>query len=370
MKDEWALVTEGSGGASRAAVATVQCLAAAGYRAAVTVSTGNATLAAASRFCARRVQVPSARDDPEGYARALRDELDRNTYLTAFPASDAAALALDPRIVRFQDKLAWPERARAVGLETPSSRVFDSAAELISARHEFEYPLIVKPNLKRFLAVRIKSPEALAAYRGDGPLIVQQYLDAPAGGVLGLMWHGRLVAAVHLRYLRVWPYPCGTAAAAETIKADPKLDERLERFFSDFEGVFHVDMLGSHLIDVNPRVHATLPVAAAAGVNLVGLYCDLLNGAPVRFTRGRAGLFYRWIEGDVRFALRGLGERRLSMRSALAGLAPRRGTAHSFERIDDPIPLLMRVGSAVRRIASRSGSPTRPTIRGPIVRSH
>ncbi|MEK6206469.1 MAG: hypothetical protein AABM32_02400 [Chloroflexota bacterium] len=299
----------------------------------------------------------------------MRDELDRNTYLTAFPASDAAAFALDPTVLRFQDKLTWPKKAGSVGLETPPSQTFGSTAELISASSELEYPLIVKPNLKRFLAVRIKSSEQLAAYQGDGPLIVQQYIDAPARGVLGLMWRGRLAGAVHLRYLRVWPYPCGTAAAAETISADTNLEERLEAFFTDFEGIFHVDMLGSYLIDVNPRVHATLPAAAAAGANLVGMYCDLLAGAPVRPMRGRPGVFYRWIEGDLRSVFRGVRERRLTIRSAVAALAPRRATAHSFERLDDPAPMLMRVGLAVRRVASPP-APTRLSMKEPTPRSH
>lgn len=73
---------------------------------------------------------------------------------------------------------------------------------------------------------------------GQGPLIVQPYIGDQLGGVLGLMHEGNLVASVRLRYLRIWPYPCGTAAAAITVSSDRRLDDRLEGFFQGYEGIF------------------------------------------------------------------------------------------------------------------------------------
>jgi hypothetical protein len=94
MAGEWVLVTEGGDGQSRAAVAAVRALATDGYRPAVTEYQG-LSLAGASRHCARRVPVPLGEVDPEGYAKAVRAELESRSYLAMFPGSDAALVALD-----------------------------------------------------------------------------------------------------------------------------------------------------------------------------------------------------------------------------------------------------------------------------------
>ncbi len=344
MSDRWALVTEGrTNGGSRAAVAAVRALAIAGYRAAVTVS-GGPTLAAASRFVSRRVRVPSGDLDPTAYTAALSAELKSGGYLAAFAASEIAALALDPSVSRFQNKLVWPEQAHAVGLETPSTRVFASFQDLLEASEELEYPLIIKPSIKSFVAQRVRNRSELPSHLdGQGPLIVQPYIGDQLGGVLGLMHEGNLVASVRLRYLRIWPYPCGTAAAAITVSSDRRLDDRLEGFFQGYEGIFHVDLVGTYLIDVNPRLHATLPAAVASGVNLVALQCEILEGRPVRATRGRAGVLFRWIEGDIRSVMTSFRRGDMSAGAAFTALRPRRRTVHGFEAANDVGPVLLRL---------------------------
>jgi hypothetical protein len=160
---------------------------------------------------------------------------------------------------------------------------------------------------------------------------------------------------VHLRYLRVWPAPCGTIAAAETVPSDGDLEERLATLFGAYEGLFHVDLSGPYLLDVNPRIHASLPVAAAAGVDLVPLYCDVLRGARREPVRGRPGLFFRWLEGDARSVLWNLRRRQIRPLPALRALAPRRGAVHSYGSLRDPGPAIARMRFAVRRIqAGRS----------------
>ena len=108
--------------------------------------------------------------------------------------------------------------------------------------------------------------------------------------------------------------------------------------------LFQADVAGPYLIDLNPRSFASLSLAMAAGVNLVGIYCDLLRGEAVAPVRGRAGVFYRWLDADVRYALQGIRAGRLSIREAMAMLAPRHGTARGGpESMFDPVPLAARV---------------------------
>jgi hypothetical protein len=348
------LITEGGTGESRAAVAAVRALAAAGYRAAVTIS-DTLSLAGASRSCAARVPVPPVVTDPHGYAAAVRAELASGPYLAVLPASDPALLALDFPVRHLLDKIACAEAARRVGLKVPPTHIFASIAELLDAASQLEYPVVVKPAIKKYLAVRVESPEKLIATFApridqEGRMIVQPYLGAALRGVVGLAWKGHLLQTMHMRYHRLWPVPCGTVASASTIAPDPELEERLARLLEGYDGVFHADLAGHYLLDVNPRIHATLPLALASGTNPVARYGDLLRGQRVNPAHSRAGIFFRWLEGDVRSVLRGVRDGQLGAWSAVRALMPRRGTVHSYESWRDPGPLWTRARYIARRL--------------------
>ncbi len=133
MSEQCVLVTEGMRvGLSRAAVAAVRALDRGGYRSVVTVS-GGPSLAAASRACSRRVEVPPADEDPLGYAEAVRAASARDSYLTVLPASEAALLALDVPVRHLQDKAVAARVATDVGLRVPPTRVLGSHDELLAA---------------------------------------------------------------------------------------------------------------------------------------------------------------------------------------------------------------------------------------------
>jgi len=347
----WVLVTSGDHRVSRAAAAAVKALALAGYRPAVTVS-GGASIASVSRYCRRRVAVPSVTSDPEGYARAIRMELRRTPYLTVLPITEAVLLALDLPILHLVNKVECAAIAVRAGIRVPESRLFSSAQELRDHAQLLDYPVVIKPDIKRQPAFRADSPADVRSARlVEGRFVAQPYLEDELRGVLGLMWQGKLVASVHMRYIRIWPVPCGTAAAAETVSPDLDLERRLEALLAGYQGLFHVDLAGPYLLDVNPRVHATLPVGISAGVNLVALYCDLLRGRSVDPVRAPRGHFYRWIEGDVRTVLQSVRNGRMSVLSAALALAPRRGAAHSFEALLDPAPMAVRLAQIATHLA-------------------
>ena len=140
---------------------------------------------------------------------------------------------------------------------------------------------------------------------------------------------GKGVASGHRRHTRISPFPRGTAAAAETVSPEVDLECRREALLAGYQGFFHLGLAGPYLLDVNPRVQATLPVGISAGVNLVALYCDLLRGRSVEPVRAPPGHFYRWIEGDVRSVLESVRNGRMSVLSAVRALAPRKGAAQS-----------------------------------------
>jgi predicted ATP-grasp superfamily ATP-dependent carboligase len=341
------LVTHGGSGQSRGTVSTVRALAADGWQPTVTVS-GTLSMAGASRFCAGRIKVPYAGED--GYPEAVLGEFESGNYAALIPTSDVALVALKFPVRHLMDKVSCARAAVAAGLGVPPSQTFGSRAELIAASEDLDYPVVIKPALKRYSATRVDWPVKLAgALKQEGPVIVQPYLSDKLRAVVGLMWEGEMLAAVHLDYVRVWPMPCGTTASAISVTPDEETEGGLSKLLAGYNGIFHAEFAGDYLLDLNPRVHGTLPVAVAAGVNLPALYCRLETGESVRRTRGEPGKFFRWIEGDFRSVMRNVREGRLGVMAAAREIGPRRGTTHSYESLTDPGPLLARLAFAARR---------------------
>ena len=274
-------------------------------------------------------------------------------YVTAFFATDAALLAVDAPVRHLLDKATCGELARAAGLEAPPTQVFESGAQLLTAAAQLEYPVIVKPALKLSPARFVDGPGALASASGEvgGRVLVQPVIDGEFHGLSGLAHQGRLVATMHTRYLRMWPQPCGTVAAAETVLPDDDLEARVADLLRDYDGPFHLDFAGRYLLDVNPRIHATLPLAVRGGANLVAMYCELLQGRSVPNVRVAPGLRFRWMEGDIRSVLWN-ARRGSPVSSTLGALLPRRRTVHSFVTIRDPGPAVARAGYMVRRLSA------------------
>lgn len=293
----WVLVADGSLGQNRSALAAVRALGTAGYRVTVTQS-GPRSLAGASRFCSGVVPTPPA--GAAQFAAEIRRELSFRHYLTVIPASDAAIMALPSSGETYVDKTSLPDLARAAGLVVPPGQEYRSHRELLAA--SLPYPCVVKTSVKTAygaLSARLlRSPEDLRALRGAvGPFLVQPFVESPMHSICGVMWRRELVVRVHQRHLRLWPPVCGDACAAVTSDPDPVLCSRVERLMGDYEGVFQAEFAGEHLLDVNPRVYASLPLATSAGVNLVAYYCDLLQGRTPVPAQAATGVGYRWWGG-------------------------------------------------------------------------
>lgn len=338
------LVTDGGNGQGRSALAAVRGLARGGWNPVVTV-TGRPSLAAWSRHRAEVREMPGVSDGVETYGAALRQEVVEGRYAAVMPASDVALAALGSPVTSLLDKVSLAAAAADVGLSSPQARRFASWDELVDGVHGLVFPVVVKPRRSTAPARSFDGPAALLAAPVSGELLVQRRIDEPMSAVCGVCHEGRLVAVVHQRYLRTWPVPCGTAAAAETVAADTQIEARLERLLDGHEGVFQAQFAGHELLDVNPRVYGSLALAIAAGVNLPSLHCALATGAtapPAAPLRGRTGVRYRWLEGDLRHVARAVARREMAPSEALAAIRPRRHTAHSVTTLTDPLPGLAR----------------------------
>src|SRR6476619_7073135 len=99
------LVTDGASdwyGQSRPSLGAGRALGAAGYRAAVTVSTAE-SLAASSRYCIRKVRIPDVHSP--GYVEGVHEELARNPYVCLLATSDTAVIALGQPGAELIDKV-------------------------------------------------------------------------------------------------------------------------------------------------------------------------------------------------------------------------------------------------------------------------
>jgi hypothetical protein len=336
------LVTDDGGGHARSAVAAVRALAQAGYEPTVAAS-GSGSLAAASRHTRRVIAVPPP--DRADYARIIHSFVLDGGYLATFPSSDAAVLALGAPVEQLLDKSALATRSEAAGFGALRSRSYPSAEALLAHAGQLDYPVVVKPIFSHFPARRATdSSDVYHLPLGTGPLLVQPWIDDPMRAVAGVVWDGDLVAVVHQRYLRTWPPDCGTAAAAETVAPDLEVEGRLLTLLAGYTGIFQAQLAGDFLLDLNPRVYGSLPLAVASGVNLPAILCALLRGEMVEQRRAQPGVAYRWLEGDLRHILAGVRAGRLSVAAAASAVRPRRRTAHSVFSVTDPGPQLARIG--------------------------
>ena len=343
------IVSDHVDGRSRSAVAAVRALAAAGYRPVVTV-TGTPSSAAASRHCAGLLRTPAV--GTPGFSEAVDRLLDEGAALVA--ASDAVLVALHRPGAALVDKALLAKRAAAAGLSVPATREFFSAALALEEAADLDYPIVVKPAVKTApteVARRVDGPAELPAALEPltGPIIVQPFSPQPMRAVCGVIADDRLVAAVHQRYLRIWPPDCGTASAAVTTGPDRDLEERLPALLNGHVGVFQVQLVGDEVIDINPRAYGSLPLAVAAGANLPAIACRIEREEPAPgIVRGRPGVRYRWLEGDMRRLLHDARAGVLTPGAVGRALLPRLGAAHSIESLWDPGPFLVRLAAVAK----------------------
>jgi predicted ATP-grasp superfamily ATP-dependent carboligase len=289
-----------------------------------------------------------------GYAEAVRAGAEAAKARVVLAASDAALLALGADVGRFVDKAALMGAAADAAIVVPPTTRFDTVAELVDAarRGTVSYPSVVKPVVSRAPAARVDATADVEALAPSlGAVVVQPFLTGQLWAVSGVIVEGRVLAAVQQRYLRTWPVDCGTASAAVTVDVDEDVVTRLGRLLAGYDGIFQAQFAGPALLDVNPRVYGSLSLAAAAGVNLPDLWVRwVLDGtAPSRSLRGRVGVHYRWLEGDVRHVLARLrGDGRAAAGVVASAARPWPGSAHSVEALTDPRPLLTRVVAALR----------------------
>ena len=280
-----------------------------------------------------------------------RDRLERSTLL-GLPSREA--------VRRSVDKVALLDAAAGAGLAPPQSRACADASGADAAASELGYPVVLKPaqsfqpvngGLKQQGVVVISDAGTLRSSvpKLTPPFIVQRFERARFLSCTGVFAEGRLLAATTSRVLRLWPPVAGMHTYAETVSPPRGLTDRVRALLAavGWQGIFQLQMLEPasgqlSVIDLNPRVFASIALDDYAGANLAAVWCDWLLGRnplplPVVAKPARR---YRWEEGEFCHFAWQLRHRRL--RAAVAAVLPHRRVTHSWFRVTDPGPLVAR----------------------------
>jgi predicted ATP-grasp superfamily ATP-dependent carboligase len=365
----------------RAALGAARGLAAAGYRV-TAIGRHRAAATHWSRSCAERVVLPDPRADAELFADELATLLARNDYAALVPASDASLLAISAHrdrleglvrlglpsaaaVSRSVDKRLLGSVAAAVGLPPPPSRACDDETSAAAASAELGYPVMLKPprsfvrngsGLRQLPVSRVESARELASVleRYEPPFVVQQYVQAGFLSCTGVVAEPGLLALTVSRVLRLWPVEAGMHTYSKTIEAPPGLAGRVFALLEEigWRGIFQLQMLDRgdgrlSVIDLNPRLFASVALDVGAGANLAAVWCEWLLRRRTAPVVAKPGIRYRWEEGELCHLLWQL--RRGRMRAAASVLLPRRRVVHAWFRLRDPGPLFARALSLLLR---------------------
>ena len=335
------------------------------------------TYAARSRATAGTIMVANPSFDREVFVRELAAAATQLSVAAVLPSAESHLLALAgceanfpgialgaperETVERATDKGLLPELATAAGLQTPpTAKVVRSDSETLGV---FGFPAIVKPPRKsqiqnpdgtashsaaHYVSTEQDAARALEALPG-GEGLVQPYISGQLLSVVGVSWEGELICALHQESIRIWPLQHGVSSYAQTIPPNAELEQGVGRLLQaiGWSGIFQAQFIRSlggehYLIDLNPRIYGSLALAVAAGLNLPGIWADLLLGRRPKVGGYRVGTRYRHEEMDVRalaLMLLNRGENRWALRE----LVPRRDTTHAIFEVRDPMPLLTSV---------------------------
>ncbi len=358
----------------RAVLGACRGLARAGYRVSA-VARQRPAATHWSRSCAERFLLPDPRDSVRAFVDRLEELLRSGEYSALIPGSDASLLAISDHRGRLEpltrlglpprdavrkslDKLSLFRVAAATGLPPPQSLSCAHRSEAAAAAANLGYPVVLKParsfsrsgeGLRQQAVVVVEDAAALAQAiaRYEPPFIVQRFQHGRFLSCTGVIADRRLLALTTSRVPRLWPPVAGMHTFSETIAVPSGLADRVCALLGalGWQGIFQLQMLERDdgrfsVIDLNPRVFASITLDDRAGANLAAVWCDWLLGGRPTPVIARPGLRYRWEEGDLCHLMWHL--RRRQLRAAAAVLVPHRRVAHAWFRVTDPGPLFAR----------------------------
>jgi predicted ATP-grasp superfamily ATP-dependent carboligase len=326
-----------------------------------------------SRYATERALGPSP-FEPDAFVARIAELTARRGTTVVYPGQEEAVGALiararslpanallpypgDPDAVQaLRDKVRLAELSARAGLGSPALLAHGRAGDVLAAPPEA--PCVLKPrDFSEALphALRCETADelrdALSALPEDEPVLVQELASGPLVAVsVVLDRDGRVRAQFQQVARRLWPTAAGASSLGVSVAPDPELIDRVAGLLrgAGYWGLAQVQLLttasGPAAIDVNPRFYGSLPLPTAAGVNLPLAWHEAALGRPAGAVPAyRAGVTYRWLEGELTAAWNGERER-------LRSRAPRPRAGAMWQAGDPAASAIMAADAAAPRL--------------------
>lgn len=354
----------------------------------------------ASRWCAVGTVVPGFVHSQDEYVDAVLRVCGEHRPRTLIPGHDGSIEALRRRRAEVERAVGLalaPEQALAVAIDKTRTLAFAETVGLRAPRGcqvtepdqaeaaiaEVGLPAVVKPTRswaqeaghgRRLIAVVARTrAEALAAVedvlREGVEVVLQEWLPGDREALSFLYARGCVWARFAQRADRTFPPLGGNSVLRESIPLPADVAPAAERLVVELglegysEVEFRRDAQGRPaLMEINPRLSASVEIAVRAGVPFPGLLHAWASGEPLREISGyRAGLRMRWLGGDLSWLRSVLtqpsGPDVPSRGRALAAFAADCVRPMAYDYLDrrDPRPALTAASGLARRMRRGSG---------------
>ncbi len=351
-----------------------------------------------SRWCVATAIVPDFGEDPDAYVDAVLRVCEERGPKSLIPAHDGSleafrarredverrvglALAAEDALAVAVDKTQTLAFAQAIGLRIPRGVVVSDAAQAAAAVEQVGLPVVVKPTRswtsrdgpgRRLQAeVLTTRAEALAAIEkiliAGVEVVLQEWLPGDREAISLMRAHGRTWARFAQRADRTLPPLGGSSIVRESIPLPDDITPRAEQLVAELgldgysEVEFRRDGNGeAALMEINPRLSASVEIAVRAGVPFPRLLHDWAIGETLEEVPGyRAGLRMRWLGGDLSWLKSALSEPGRpdvpSRTSSLARFVGDFARPMGYDYLDrsDPRPALVAASGVASRAARR-----------------
>lgn len=290
-----------------------------------------------SRWCQHKIVSP-ADEGSDDYLAFVEQVLDASGARVLIPASDGTievlrrhrerlerrvsiALAKEPGLGIAIDKEQTLAIASQLGLGIPRGVIVRNVGEVSMALREIGVPAVVKPTEswiagedqgKRVASQLVTTPnEAVRAVEeltsSGGSVLFQQFLTGRREALSFLYARGEFYARFAQWAKHTDPPLGGTSVLRQSIAIPEDIGEQAERLIRtiDLEGYseveFRRDSAGTpYLMEINPRLSASVEIAVRAGVDFPWLLYQWANGERIDRVEGyRTGLWMRYLWGDI-----------------------------------------------------------------------
>jgi predicted ATP-grasp superfamily ATP-dependent carboligase len=320
----------------------------------------------------------------DGTIALLRHHRARLEPQVRLALADEAALAIAVSKERTQGV------ARRLGIRVPRETVVRDLGDLPTALQEIGLPAVIKPSEswlgntgERVAAELVVTPDearrAVARLtRAGGVVLFQQVLTGRREAVSFLYAGGEMYARFAQWAQRTHPPLGGVSVLRQSIDIPSDIGKQAEALIREIqldgysEVEFRRDAAGvPYLMEINPRLSASVEIAVRAGVDFPYLLYQWASGMPIDKRNGyRAGGWMRHLGGDIETTVDSLQQRG---RPGIArpvkaivdfGVTFLKPMGYDYLDWQDPLPAVRATSGFIRTTFTRLGSRMRKVVLG------